>query len=682
MRTKPNFSMICALTAASLVGVSVASAQPVKNTEPAVSLEPLQVIPQAMADVRTVSVIGAEHIQEVQAVTLGDVFRVDPEVSVGGGGTPAAQKIYVRGLEDAMLNVQIDGARQPAQVYHHQTRLLLDPELIKRVEVEPGGGPATSGPGALGGSIRFETKSASDLLEPGQAAGGLMKLGGQTNGEGYSALLGAFGRITDSLNLLAAVSHHDADSYEDGDGEEVENTEFERTSVFVKADGTVGEEHAYTLSYNRYLDEGPRRVRANFTGDIRHPVLPNPVTDQEAVRETATFTYGFVPQDTDKVDLEFTAYTTESTSAQESLEPFVSGPPFFQNETFDFDLENRSSGLDLRNTGRYEFHGRHNVTVGTDYRRDEAEFRNQSTGANPFSFANWRDGDEEGEVFGLYVQETWWVTPRVVVSTGTRWDSYSYTDRDDQEVTSDGFSPNFGLKVEAVEGLEVYGSVTRAVRGMTVGEALWIGDRRKEVDPDADPETALNREVGATYTRGSWTLNGKVYRQDIDGYIGYLDRTNLGDVEIPGYSASAGYRKDAWLASVSMNYADPELDGKPLINETDIGLGASSGRTWITKVEYTFPEREISLGWNGRFVEELDDLPEGHPDKPGFGVHDFYLRWACEKVEGLTVTFVVKNAFDKDYAEHTSYGYNSSVDGIVGLPEPGRDLRLAFAYKF
>ncbi|WP_256359769.1 TonB-dependent receptor plug domain-containing protein [Stutzerimonas frequens] len=118
--------------------------------------------------------VEAEQLQHYQAADLQDVFESSPEVSVGGG-PGVAQKLYLRGFEDTLLNISIDGASQPGQTFHHTGRIGIEPELLKRAEVQAGTGDATSGPGALGGSIRFVTKDPDDLLRPGERAGALLK---------------------------------------------------------------------------------------------------------------------------------------------------------------------------------------------------------------------------------------------------------------------------------------------------------------------------------------------------------------------------------------------------------------------------------------------------------------------------------------------------------------------------
>ncbi|TIP52051.1 MAG: TonB-dependent receptor, partial [Mesorhizobium sp.] len=80
---------------------------------------------------------------------------------------PSTQKIYVNGVDENNLAVTVDGSRQNNKVFHHNGTYLLDPALLKAASVQAGVAPADAGPGALAGSLGFETKDAVDLLEPG-----------------------------------------------------------------------------------------------------------------------------------------------------------------------------------------------------------------------------------------------------------------------------------------------------------------------------------------------------------------------------------------------------------------------------------------------------------------------------------------------------------------------------------
>lgn len=81
-------------------------------------------------------VISAKALADAQAKDAREALQSVPGISVGGGGNAIAQKVYVRGLEDTLLGITLDGAPQGGYLYHHQGRLLIDPGLLKSVQVQ------------------------------------------------------------------------------------------------------------------------------------------------------------------------------------------------------------------------------------------------------------------------------------------------------------------------------------------------------------------------------------------------------------------------------------------------------------------------------------------------------------------------------------------------------------------
>lgn len=160
------------------------TAQSPANDDP----EPIVVV-GALTDVA----IDRAEIELTQANDLNDLFRNVPSVAVGGS-LGIAQKIYVRGLEDSLLNVTIDGAPQRGTLFHHIGRVTIEPELLESVEVQAGAGEATSGFGAVGGSIRFRTVDPVNLLRSGRNYGAIAKAGWFSN-DGYKLSATAYARL-------------------------------------------------------------------------------------------------------------------------------------------------------------------------------------------------------------------------------------------------------------------------------------------------------------------------------------------------------------------------------------------------------------------------------------------------------------------------------------------------------
>lgn len=592
------------------------------------------------------SMVGEDTLRRFQADDLQDIFSGLPDVAVGGGGSPVAQKVYVRGLEDTLLNVTVDGATQSGYLFHHQGRLMVEPELLERVEVAAGAGEATDGPGALGGSIRFVTKDPDDLLRPGEDVGGLLKAGYFSNTEGYKASTSLFGRVNDDWSAMATLVKTEHDDYQDGDGNTHPFTETAVLTGFAKVVGQLTDDQKLSLSYERNEDEAFRKHRPHWVPSVR-----NPVFDQEMIRETVTGKYHFDDLDSDWLDLELTLYETEA-----SLE-HIDGP----YGTYLGALN--SYGGDLRNTTRL---GAHTLTYGVDHRHDEGELNSVR---------------ETSSVTGLYLQDSFQATERLTLNAGTRYDWFELDETETgQDFSESGFSPNLGFSFDATERLNVYGGWARAIRGTQVKE-LFVLDYYTH-SPDRKEEVADNYEVGVSYRQGGLYLNAEAFVTEIDDVVGQKDDSgvleNLGELDTTGFSATIGYDWERLGASLSYSRSRPELNGEPL-SDDNWSLGTSLGDTWVAGLNLQATDR-LDLGWTGRFTERLTDIASGYSEKAGYGVHDVYARWHPMGGDDLTLSLTVNNLFDRQYFDHASYAVYGDV--AAGLPEAGRDVRLNAAYRF
>ena len=126
----------------------------------------------------SVSIVDEERIEATQASNLADLLADLPNVDIAGGPRAIGQRVVIRGLSDNRILFVIDGTRQNYD-RAHDSRILIDPDLFKQVEVLRGPASALWGSGALGGVISFTTKDAADLLAPGQTFGARLKLGYQ-----------------------------------------------------------------------------------------------------------------------------------------------------------------------------------------------------------------------------------------------------------------------------------------------------------------------------------------------------------------------------------------------------------------------------------------------------------------------------------------------------------------------
>ncbi|MCW7539437.1 TonB-dependent receptor [Aquabacterium sp. A7-Y] len=616
------------------------------ETSPGIGLGQVVVTGQRGAAPSTV--VDAQRIEVQQASGVQELFKLMPELAVGGG-PPVAQKVYVRGLNERMLNVTIDGATQPEAAYHHAGQLMIEPELLKRAEVEAGTATATAGPGALGGALRFTTKSAEDLLRPGERVGALLKAGYQSVNEGTRLSATVFGRPSEQTDLLFSVSDRDTDSYEDGHGDTVPNSSIEARNVFLKFGVRADGGHRFSVSHENQHDEGLRNLRTNML-----ETAFNPRQRQRTERRSTVASYDWHPGDP-LVRLNATAYVNDNSVRLAEDQPTREK------------LGIRTAGLNVGNTSIV---ADHRLAYGLNFRRDTGYVEGT---AHDFD-------DEDAQVAGLYVQDDYAFAERWSLGLGARYDRYRYTDDAGRRYRSSGLSPNASLSFSPVEAWTLQLSHARALRGVGVIEPYLRPFQENAAD--IDPEKARNTELSLRWQQGSWHAAASVFRQRIDDVIGYDEtRANLGTVRSRGYSGSVGYRVAAWSASLGVAEARPELNGEPVYDSDALLLGTTTGRTWVAQLDYALPQWKLNLGWTARAVERLKRVPPGGREKPGYHTHDLYAQWQPTGKDDWTLTLTVANVFDRFYYDHATFGYHPRWGSNAGLPEPGRDVRLALSWR-
>lgn len=639
------------LLAAAMLAAGLAQAAEVED--PALALEAVEISGQT----DRAETVEAEQLEHFQANDLQDVFESNPEVTVGGGAG-VAQKLYLRGMEDTMLNISIDGAQQAGQTFHHTGRIGIEPELLKRAEVQAGTGDATAGPGALGGSIRFVTKDPDDLLREGEQAGALLKSGYFSNGEGYKTSASVFGRFNEDWSALAVGSYQDQNDYENGDNDDVFGTGARQKLGYAKLVGKLSEEQTLRLSYEQRHDDGERTQRPQWIVSGFNPLYP-----LSTERETWTLNYAFQSKDNPLLDAELTAYHTETELEQDGRFGLYYGTT-------------RSDGFDLRNTSHI---GNHSLTYGVDYRDDKGTL-------GP---AGDRSLDSEtGNVTGLYLQDAYQVTERLLLGAGLRYDRYELDDRDEQSFDDDGVSPNLSLRYQLTPELALLAGYAEALRGPQVRDAFKLDSSGN--DPDLKAEKAKTSEVGAEYRLGGLELSAKGYVTRIEDAIADpLGRPNLyvnvGDLKSKGVLLQSAYHWQRLSVGLSYHHNDARVDGERLNVYEYNGLGTSIGDTWTTFADYRMSD-SLSFGWQGRFVQAIDGLDTGvgEVDKPGYGVHDLYAEWQPMQDDRLALTLTLKNVFDKTYLDHASnedFEHITDYEGVRGADEPGRELRLGVALR-
>ncbi|KAA0874648.1 TonB-dependent receptor domain-containing protein [Nitrincola tapanii] len=625
--------------------------------------------------------VNIEDLSRTLAKDLDDVFRLEPSVQVGTGSRNA-QKIFLRGVEDLLLNVQVDGARRGANVFHHQGRIQIDPFLLKQARVLTGPAAADAGPGALGGSVVFETVDAQDLLKADQTFGARVGTQYESASDLKGGLVSLYAQPTDHLGVLLYARENKNSEMRAGGGDKLKSTDGEYTNYLLKASLLDQNGHNLRISTQQSANYGGA-LRGNWPWQTNQGTLR--AQDQQRLAESShNIGYQYRPEGQEQIDFRWDLYQSET-----GLKRFL---PTGSEEWL-----TQSYGTNLRNTQSVDLGAvQHSFTYGVDYFKDKGVSRDAD-----YSLS------ETGQNFGLYLQDrlrlgAW------SFSAGLRYDMYRTDYADMYKASGRELSPNLSAEWDLLQGdtqLTLFAGYGESIRGGRLNQAGWLTKYSDDFvlgeNGKLKPEAAKLSEAGLRwhdlnlFRQGDHAgLELTFYHTRIDDYLittgeGPGAKTDRifnaeGQVISQGFELRGHWGIENWL--LNLGYSHNRLrgyDGLPADTTGDSArVGASVGNRWILDLLWQ-AQPELSLGYTLTAVERLKDVRPGRPQKPGYVVHDLQMQWQPSLAQDqLRFILALENIFDKRYAEHTSvraFGANSQE--FVSW-EAGRNLRLGMDWFF
>ena len=201
--------------------------------------EPLKYSPDS------VTIVTAEEIQKKGKITVIDVLKDIPGVSIAQYGAPGGStSIYTRGTNNSHTLVMIDGVRvgDPMATDGKMSIADLSTDNIEKIEVVRGAHSVLYGSDAIGGIVNIITKKGG-----GKPRFYLSFEGGSL--ETFREKTGVSGS-TDRINYAASVSRLDAKCVSRAE-EDLGNTErdyYHDTNISGRIDGRIGETAGIGLS--------------------------------------------------------------------------------------------------------------------------------------------------------------------------------------------------------------------------------------------------------------------------------------------------------------------------------------------------------------------------------------------------------------------------------------------------
>ena len=211
------------------------------------------------------STMTQEQINRYQANNIPSLLATLPGINLGGSLKPGGQTINIWGMGEAEdVQMTVDGATKSGFERYKQGTIFIEPELIKRLEVEKGPHDIHTGNGGFAGVVHMETKDATDLLEEGKDTGAMLKYGYSSNDHQQVYSGAAYGRTEDGrADALVYYTKRDGDDMKLADNMpnpgnvypvnplRLPNTAQDLDAQLLKLNLHLTDEHSVGMSYSR-----------------------------------------------------------------------------------------------------------------------------------------------------------------------------------------------------------------------------------------------------------------------------------------------------------------------------------------------------------------------------------------------------------------------------------------------
>lgn len=643
------------LCCTALVGLAVVGSGPLAQAE---EVEDLGVITitgnyngdrfAEAADRNTSIYISEEAIERAEAGgDLRDLFADESSVTVGGG-IPIAQKLYVNGLDMINLNVTIDGTMQNNRAFHHVTANAIDPGLLKVVRVDAGIAAADSGPNAVAGSVAFETKDALDLLKDDKNFGARAMLSAESNGATFTESVSGYGRVG-NFDFLGYFKNSMGDDYKTGGGWTIDGTGADYQSLLAKLGYSSDDGGRFEASAQILIDDAKRPSRANFGWLAKDPN----VTVYDTRRESYSFNY-FTEAPEGFWDPEVVLGYSAST---------IKKPvPYGSN--------GKSDTLNAKLANTFHFNDDYRVTVGGD------AYHKTSKYTDPTS-----DLSEEVSNFGLFAQARMEPVERLKLSFGGRFDSQTFKGVNGQELDNSGFSGNASASFEIVEDVTLNAGYSNIFAGVDLSDNYLFG-RYKAAGAYSSLKAgrSQNMTAGFEIRKMNFIFSGDVFRTEVDDARHQLANA---DFSSEGFNLGLAYLWQSGQAKVTYSNSKLKRNGRDTDTYNALYVGTPVGETVAFNIRHRFDAYNVTIG--GQVDAALDLSNNGQystKDFEGYTVASAFLEYEPEQLEGLSLRFDVKNLFDEDYADRSTYGGDFAGTSFRPQSEPGRSFLATVRYEF
>lgn len=570
------------------------------------------------------------------ALSMADALTYTPGVNVLVGGTTGDASPWIRGFRDRDLLILFDGIPMGDSLEGSVDLNEFALQRVASIKVMKSAPSVIYGANGVGGVIDV----SPDLSVPdGAFLDGQIELG--TDSRRLFRAEG--GKDFEAVRLIASYQHQEAGDYSlSGDyqpeinqptGKRI-NSDYDRDSLVLHLSAPRSPIGNASLFYNFAESEGGLPIEAG-----------EPEPDFERVllsrRQTLGFSNRFqglplaLKLHYNRFDSELGIYGDAAYTEPEEIE--AAQDASFGGKVY--------STIDTSESNT--------LVLMAGAQQDEYEAEGQLEGAS----------QAETLTYTLAVEDQYWITQQISLAAGGIYTRFEQT----QVGNSRGvFNPQVSAAWRATSRFDLHVSLAERTRFPKLRELY----RRRYGNPDLDPQTALNSEVGVTLThRTGFTTDFSVYHSAVEDLIERPDRRsiylNLDDVTFRGFeAATGGWMSDADFLRISWNYLDAAEE-----------LPDGSSRQLRSRPEHTLTteyrrrlDRGFEVAFNGIYVRGLYDLDRSdvYTEIPAYFVAN--VKFSKSFAAWGTGYLAVANLMDADYQHR------------LGFPREGRSLQLGLTF--
>lgn len=553
------------------------------------------------ATLAAVTVIDRAQIERLQPLSLPDLLRGLPGISIANNGGPGkATSLFLRGTESDHTLVLVDGLRLGSATTGGASLQDIPLEQIERIEIVRGPFSSLYGSEAIGGVIQIFTRRPASAFVPNLTVGvgsfDSTRAGAGIAGRGaagwYALQVGH--EQTEGINAyLGNPRPFRPERFLDPDLDGYRNR-----SLSLRAGTRVAD--AWTLETRALRVE----TRNEYDGSLNNMA--------KGVQQVAGARARYAPGDAIAVTLDVGRTADRSDAYRDGV----------YSSTFDTIRELASLQADLAA-------GPGLLTLGADWRRDEVE------GSTRYRVS-------ERITRGLFAQWQQDIGAHALQLNARR-------DEDGQFGTEATGSALWGW--DFTDGLRLTASVGTAFKAPTFNELYFPGYGREELQP----ESSRSAEIGLRGRHGvaGWSVHA--FRTEIEDLIAY-DRSiglfggpnNIEQARVRGVEAAFDTDLSGWAVRGSATWLDPRNEVGSNAGKVLPRRARSSGRLDLDRDFGVFDAGLGVVAAGARYDDIANTRRLG-----GYALTD--LRLGVGLGEDWSLQFTAGNVFDRRYETASFY---------------------------